>query len=61
MRVFIDKEVHVLIEQFYDYALLKHKALDEIVVLKKIQRLYEALERLGECARIYPFARLKKE
>lgn len=61
MKVFIDKRVHTIIEQFYDYALLKHEALDEVVVLKKVQRLYEALEELGKCAWVYPFARLKKE
>lgn len=61
MKVLIDKNVHAVIEQFYDYALLKHEALDEIIVLKKVQRLYESLEGLGKCAQIYPFARLKKE
>ncbi len=61
MNVFIDKKVHCCIEDFYDSAILNHEALDEITVLKKIHRLYEALEGLGIYAYIYPLARFKKE
>lgn len=61
MKIFIDQKVHKEIEHFYDIALQKHEALDEMTVLKKINRLYEALESLSIFAYIYPFARLKKE
>lgn len=61
MRVFIDKEVHSLIEEFYDTALFLHRALDEQTVISKVNRLYGAMEALGNYARIYPLARLKKE
>lgn len=61
MKVFIDKRVHHCIDEFYDYALLNHEALDEVTIIKKVQRLYDALEALGVYARIYPLARLKKE
>lgn len=42
MKVFIDKKVHRCIEDFYDVAILNHEALDEVTVMKKIHRLYEA-------------------
>lgn len=61
MRVFIDKNVHLSIEEFYDAALLLHNALDEQTILSKVNRLYEAMEALGSYARIYPLARLKGE
>lgn len=61
MKVYIDKEVHTSIENFYDTALFIHRALDEQIVINKVSRLYEAMEALGNYARIYPLARLKKE
>lgn len=61
MRVIIDKGVHASIEEFYDSSLFMHRALDEETVLKKMSRLYDAMEALGNYARIYPLARLKKE
>jgi len=61
MKVFIDREVHTSIEDFYDTALLIHRALDEQTVINKVRRLYEAMEALGSYARIYPLARLKRE
>lgn len=61
MKIFIDKRVHQVIDEFYEYALLKHDALDEVTILKKVQRLYDALDALKLYARIYPIARLKKE
>lgn len=61
MRVFIDKEVHDEIMSFYMAALSHHITLDEVTVLKKIDRLYDALESLGDFAEIYPYARLKAD
>lgn len=61
MKVYIEQTVHKQIEQFYEEALLKHDALDELTVTKKIQRLYDALEALGDYAYIYPLARLKSD
>lgn len=43
MKVFIDREVHTSIEDFYDTALLIHRALDEQTVINKVRRLYEAM------------------
>ena len=59
MRVFIDKAVHEEIMSFYQAALAHHITLDETTVQKKIDRLYGALESLGDYADIYPIARLK--
>ncbi len=59
MRVFIDNEVHEQIEAFYENALKRHITLDEAIVVRKINRLYDALESLGTFASIYPLARLK--
>lgn len=61
MKIYIDQKVHREIEHFYGIALHNHEALDEITVLKKIDRLYEAIESLGTFARIYPIARYKEE
>lgn len=59
MRVFIDRVVHEEIMSFYQAALAHHITLDEVTVLKKIDRLYDALDSLGDFAHIYPIARLK--
>ena len=61
MRVFIDKAVHEEIMSFYKAALAHHITLDETTVLKKIDRLYDAMESLGDYAEIYPYARLKAD
>jgi hypothetical protein len=61
MRVFIDKGVHASIENFYDMVLSLHDALDEQTILKKVHRLYDAMMDLGDYAKIYPLARLKKD
>ena len=61
MKVYIEQVVHYQVEQFYEEALLKHGALDKLTVIKKIQRLYDALEALGDYAYLYPLARLKSD
>ena len=61
MKVYIEQRVHWRIEDFYINALRNHESLDEITVMKKVHRLYDALESLGTYARIYPLARLKEE
>lgn len=61
MKVYIDKRVHDEIMEFYAVALSRHITLDEITVMKKVDRLYDALESLGDFAGIYPMARLKSE
>ena len=61
MRVFIDKNVHLQIESFYEAAMTHHISLDEATVIKKIDRLYDAMESLGTYAEIYPIARLNPE
>jgi hypothetical protein len=61
MRVFIDKTVHEKIVDFYEAAMQSHITLDEATVIRKIDRLYDAIESLGIFACIYPIARLKAE
>lgn len=61
MRVFIDKAVHEEIVSFYEAAMNHHITLDEATVLKKIDRLYDAMESLGTYAEIYPIARLRSD
>lgn len=61
MRVLIAPAVHEVIADFYEIALQRHAALDEITAIKKMNRLYEAMESLGQYARIHPKARFKKE
>ena len=61
MKVFIGKEVHRQIESFYEAAMAHHITLDEAIVNKKIDRLYDAMESLGTYAEIYPLARLNAE
>ena len=50
MKVYIDQQVHWRIENFYENALLNHAALDELTVMKKVHRLYDALDSLGTYA-----------
>lgn len=60
MKVFIDTIVHDSIERFYRATLELHPALDEVTVIKKVSRLYNALESLGDYPHIYAKARYKK-
>lgn len=48
MEVFIDKKVHEKLISFYQAVLSHHVALDEATVINKINRLYDALDSLGE-------------
>jgi truncated hemoglobin YjbI len=61
MIVIIEERVHQVIDEFYDYALAHHEALDYETILKKVNRLYAALESLAVKGLIYPKARLKEE
>lgn len=61
MRVFIDKRVHVSIRRFYAITLELHPALDEETVIKKVNRLYDALDGLGKYPQIYAKARYRKD
>lgn len=47
MRVFIDKTVHEKIVDFYEAAMQSHITLDEATVIRKIDRLYDAIESLA--------------
>ena len=46
---------------YFHVIIYNHTALDETTVMKKVHRLYDALESLGTYARIYPIARLNEE
>lgn len=61
MEVYIDEEVHKKLVSFYQAALRHHEALDEATVVNKINRLYDALDSLGDTAEIYSLARLKED
>lgn len=61
MKVYIEFKVHQCIDEFYDYALKHHVALDDVTVVHKIERLYAAIDALGSYPYIYPLARLKQE
>ena len=61
MEVYIDKEVHEELVSFYRSALKNHESLDEATVVNKINRLYDALDTLGETAEIFPRARLNED
>ena len=56
--VFIDRKVHEKIRQFYEASMQLHISLDEKTVQKKMQRIYEGLEKLGRDALTYRKARL---
>ena len=50
LEVRIEDEVYQELVDFYDYNLEKHPTLDEGTVLKKEQRLINALQNLGTFA-----------
>lgn len=50
LEVRIEDEVYQDLVDFYDYNLEKHPTLDEVTVLKKEQRLINALKHLGTYA-----------
>ena len=56
MEVYIDNRVHEQILSFYEAARSKYITLDEEVIIHKMERLYAAIDSLGQ----YPLARLKK-
>lgn len=61
MKILISPLVHEVIDEFYEYALRKHEALDEVTITKKKDRLYDVMESLGSYARIHPKARLRQD
>ena len=60
-KVYLDHKLHRKIIQFYEMALRLHSALDEETVQKKMQRIYEGVEKLRQYAPIYRKARLLSE
>ena len=60
MQVIIDIHVHQSIEQFYKAALHLHPTLDEATVENKKERLYAALELIGQYPNLFPIARYKR-
>ena len=53
MRVIIREAVYQSVEDFYVAAMEKHPTLDIQTVLNKEERLYSALEALGETYYLY--------
>jgi len=60
MRVLIGNQVQQKIEEFYSISMALHPTLDEEIVEKKKNRLYDAIFALADYARIYPLARVKQ-
>lgn len=58
MKVVIDQNVHLKLNEFYEIALQRHPALDEKTIAKKMNRLFSDLDKLGRYATIYSKARL---
>lgn len=50
LEVRIDDGVYLDLTEFYEISLKKHPALDEVTVIKKEQRLIQALKDLGKYA-----------
>ncbi len=50
LEVRIDDCVYLDLTEFYEISLKKHPALDEVTVIKKEQRLIQALKDLGKYA-----------
>lgn len=61
LAVYIDHQVHEKLEQFYEISMRLHITLDEATVICKLQRIYDALEKLGRYACSCPQARLLPE
>ena len=61
MRIIIDNEVHLAIENFYRAAMSRHITLSQQTVEDKKNRLYDAIEDLRYSYRIYPKARLRQD
>lgn len=59
MEVYIDNSVHLKLIDFYEYAREKHPTLDESTITQKMLRIYEALNKLGKYACVYPISRLE--
>jgi len=57
VRVVVKPAVYEAAHRFYVFAMVAHPTLDERVVLKKEQRMFEALQSLGSTYFIYPLAR----
>ena len=60
MRVQIDNKVHRELETFYVVSMQMHPTLDRETVLRKLDRLYDAVYMLGNFANIYPLARVRR-
>lgn len=61
MEVYIDDRVHQVLKEFYQAAMLKHPALDEVVVQRKVERLYNKVDSFGRFASSLPLARVKTD
>lgn len=57
MRVIIDNNALEGIKAFYRAAMATHITLDEYTVVNKINRLFDAIEDLGNSPNKYPKAR----
>lgn len=61
MKVIISNKARKAIDDFYKEALMRHEALDEITIKKKVRRLYAGIRELKAFYSIYPKARFIEE
>ena len=57
MRVIVHERVYMAVDEFYAAAIAKHPALDLETVLKKEERMYNALGSLGKTYYLYQESR----
>lgn len=60
MRVIIQNRVFLVVTDFYAVSMNLHPTLDRATVVKKVNRLFDAVDCLGQFPTIYPKARLKQ-
>lgn len=61
MRVVVKAKVQESLDEFYEISMRLHPSLDEVTVMKKMERLYASLEVLGRNPYLYTPAQYKKE
>lgn len=61
MRLIVSEKVRHEVLAFYAQALALHPSLDEAVVVKKIDRLFESLNFLSIFPEAYGYSRVRKD
>lgn len=61
MRLIVSEKARHEVLEFYAQALTRHPSLDEAVVVKKIERLFESLNFLSVFPEAYGYARVRTD